>query len=312
MVVGRAVGHSGASSLAVGSHGSWLAGGLASVVPSGTGNLCGVAGVERPCQGLGSDRHCRVLAADDLPGVGPFDWPCCPVAAHGDDKRDDLAARPPGGHSDANVEDVSRLFRSCFEDVGQIEDVSRTNRGCFEEVFSAPDGLTDPRARHHARRGCFGDVSEDVSRTFPDATPDARRCARTPSHHARQLRAGAANMALSPVQGAEDPKLVGGVANCCWQLTVPWAEPICWAVGSGARGPWVGRVGRSVERVLGVGRVGQGAFGRRARRLGLGHGSVGRSVGRGILLWASRRRAWGHASGARRLGLGMGRSGGAS
>ena len=62
------------------------------------GTLCGVAGVERPCQGLGSDRRCRVLAADDLPGVGPFDCPCCPVAAHGDDKRDDLAARPPGGH----------------------------------------------------------------------------------------------------------------------------------------------------------------------------------------------------------------------
>ena len=81
------VGHSGASSLAVEA--------MALAWPEAwrrachrAGNLCGVAGVERPCQGLGSDRHCRVLAADDLPGVGPFDWPCCPVAAHGDDKYD--------------------------------------------------------------------------------------------------------------------------------------------------------------------------------------------------------------------------------
>ena len=57
------------------------------------------------------------------------------------------------------------------------------SRGCFEKVFSAPDGLTDPRARHHVRRGCFGDVSEDVSRTF-------RRCfSRTFSRMPRPERA---------------------------------------------------------------------------------------------------------------------------
>ena len=189
----------------------------------------------------------------------------------------------------------------------------RTFRGRFGDVFRGRFRGCPDRNAPDAAPDATPDAAPDAApAAAPDATPDARRCARTPSHHARQLRAGAANMALSPVQGAEDPKLVGGVANCCWQLTVPWAEPICWAVGSGARGPWVGRVGRSVERVLGVGRVGQGAFGRRARRLGLGHGSVGRSVGRGILKSLGVGRGVGRGVMRRAHGVGMGRSGGAS
>ena len=87
------------------------------------GNLCGVAGVERPCQGLGSDRHCRVLAADDL-------LPCCPVAAHGDDKRDDLAARPRADTATL----TSRMFRGYSGAVSRTSDKLRMFRGQIEDV----------------------------------------------------------------------------------------------------------------------------------------------------------------------------------
>ena len=85
------------------------------------GNLCGVAGVERPCQGLGSDRHCRVLAGHAAP------WPRTVTtnvtillrALRADTAT--LTSRMFRGYSGAvsRTSDKLRMFR------GRIEDVSR-------------------------------------------------------------------------------------------------------------------------------------------------------------------------------------------